>query len=78
MIKIFKADKKYTLDSVPVKLDWVVSNAKSIELTGYGQQSSSGSLIVKPKGETIYTLEVEDDFGNHRADVTIKYNFHNE
>lgn len=72
MIKIFKADKKYTLDSVPVKLDWIVSNAKSIELIGYGQQSSSGSLIVKPKGETTYTLEVEDDFGKQRVDITIK------
>lgn len=72
VIKLFKADKKYTLDSVPVKLDWVVTNAKSVELLGYGQQSSSGSLIVKPKGETTYTLEVEDDFGKYRADFTIK------
>jgi len=72
VIKLFKADKKYTLDTVPVKLDWAVSNAKSIELLGYGQQSPSGSLIVKPKGETTYTLEVEDDFGKQRADFTIK------
>lgn len=71
-IKLFKADKKYTLDTVPVKLDWVVSNAKSIELLGYGHQSSTGSLIVNPKGETTYSLEVEDAFGKQRVDFTIK------
>lgn len=72
VINQFKADKEFTLDSVPVKISWNCSNAKEVEILGYGLQSSSGYLIAYPKEETTYTLRVVDDFGIQKKDITIK------
>lgn len=72
VVKFFKADKEYTLPSVPVKIFWKCINAKKIEIEGIGEQKSSGSLIVLPNEETTYTLCIEDDFGQQRKEITIR------
>lgn len=71
-IKFFKADKEFTLATVPVTLYWDCTNAKKVEIQGEGEQKSTGSLIVYPNDETTYTLCVEDDFGQQRKEITIR------
>lgn len=72
VIKSFKSDKEYTLATVPVKIVWNCTNAKKVEIEGFGEQKLSGSIIVTPDEETTYTLYVQDDFGIQRRDIVIK------
>lgn len=71
-IKYFKADKEYTLDTIPVEIKWACTNAKKVEIIGEGRQDLLGKIIVVPKKETTYILCVEDDFGIQKREITIK------
>ena len=70
-INYFKADKDFTIESVPVKISWVCTNAKKVEIVGFGEQESIGHIIVTPKEKTIYTLIVEDDFGEYKRELKV-------
>ena len=72
VIKRFYADKEYSLKNIPVTISWEVSNAKTVKLSGFGEQASSGSIVVRPRKETTYTLEVEDEFGKHSQELEVK------
>ena len=71
-IQYFKADKEYTLDTIPVKISWHCTNAKKVEIIGEGELAASGSLVITPDKETTYTLCVEDNFGVQRRKITIR------
>lgn len=59
----FKADRNYSFPKLPIVLSWKVLNAKNIQLEGYGEQPSEGSLEVEPINSTTFRLIVEDEFG---------------
>lgn len=71
-INTFKADKLFSYASIPVRLSWECSNAKSVQLKGIGTQNLCGYIIVTPKKDTTYTLSVEDDFCVQSQSLTIR------
>ena len=72
VINYFKADKEYTLATVPVTISWACLNTKKVTIIGLGEQNPSGSLVLTPEEDVTYTLCVEDDFGIQKKMITIK------
>ena len=68
----FISDKSYSLPGVPLQLSWHVLNAKGVRLDGFGDVTHTGTKIVSPKKDTIYSLIVSDAFGEKRHDIEIK------
>lgn len=68
----FNADKFFTLASVPIKLSWNCSNAKSVVIVGMGRQKECGEVVVYPEKDTNYIIEVEDEFRIQSKTLTIR------
>jgi hypothetical protein len=58
----FSADKTVPTEGLEVNLDWVVSNAQSVAISGT-PVSEYGTLTVAPSETTEYTLEVQGKNG---------------
>jgi hypothetical protein len=68
----FEADKDYSYPHLPVVLSWKVEHAQSIELDGYGEQPSEGTLIVEPTRTTTYKLLIKDEFGEKTYEKSVQ------
>ena len=68
----FIADRTYSYPQLPIVLSWIVKNAQSIVLEGYGEQPAEGSLIVEPTKTMTYRLLVKDEFGEKAYEETIQ------
>ena len=66
----FSSDKKYVFPSLPVVLRWNVANANKVWLNSE-EVVFSGSKIVEPTSDTVYTLQAEDEFGVKEGRITI-------
>jgi serine/threonine protein kinase len=71
-ISFFKADRQFVFPTIPVKLTWEVKNATRVEIEGIGTFPSSGETSVQPTIDTIYKLQVTDNFGTISRDLQIK------
>ena len=67
----FSSDKKFVFPSLPVVLNWNVTNANKVWLNSE-EVESSGSKIVEPTSDTVYTLQAEDEFGVKESRITIQ------
>lgn len=67
----FSADKKYVFPSLPVKLTWNVTNANKVWLNSE-EVESSGSKIVEPTSDTVYKLQVQDEFSMKDERITVQ------
>lgn len=71
-INEFYPSKFFTLENIPVKINWDCSNAKKVEILGFGEQEAYGSMIVTQERDTTYTITVKDDFGTSSKSFKIK------
>ena len=67
----FKADKVYSLPTIPIKLTWNAQYAKEIKLDGE-DVGPCGNKIIEVDKETCFILTVEDDFGKTDYPLTIR------
>ena len=70
-ILFFKADKNYTIPSVPILLSWKCTGMKKIEISSIGIVEPSGNQIVYPKGDTSFILSANDEFGVIKQELFI-------
>lgn len=68
----FTADKNTVLSKRAVELSWSVSNAKKIELIGWGKVPNKDHKTIEPEKDTTYTLKVTDAFGTKEHRLRIK------
>lgn len=68
----FMASRLFSYPNLPIKLSWVVNNAVSVLLEGFGEQPKEGNLVVTPGEDTTYVLKVIDSFGEQRRTLTIR------
>lgn len=68
----FRADKTYSYPHLPIRLNWNVQHAKSVELVGFGSVNHIGDKIVEPSEDSNYVLKVTDAFGCQTRQITIK------
>lgn len=71
VVNHFKVDKNFTLENVPIRLDWDCSDADEVEIIGFGKQNSVGNLITTIERETTFVLQVKDAFGEQRQSQSI-------
>jgi hypothetical protein len=67
----FSSDKKFVFPSLPVVLTWNVTNANKVWLNSE-EVESSGSKIVEPTSDTVYTLQAEDEFSVKERRITVQ------
>lgn len=53
-------------------LSWQTQNATTVEISGVGAVAQSGSQIVSPKADTVYTITARNAFGQATAQVAIR------
>lgn len=68
---VFKADKTFTLPSVPVKLSWKVTGGNDILLNGESV-GLEGYKEVFPTKDTEYVLSAQDLFGQTSKNITVR------
>ena len=68
---VFKADKTFTLPSVPVKLSWKVTGGNDILLNGESV-GLEGYKEVFPTKDTEYVLSAQDPFGQTSKNITVR------
>lgn len=68
---VFKADKTFTLPSVPVKLSWKVTGGNDIRLNGEAV-GLEGFKEVIPTKDTEYILSAQDPFGQTSKNITVR------
>ena len=66
----FTADKYYVFPTIPVKLSWMVKNAKKVWLDNE-EIASSGTRIIEPKKAMVCVLSAEDEFGKKEQRIEI-------
>ena len=66
----FTADKYYAFPTIPVKLSWIVKNAKKVWLDDE-EIASSGTRIIEPKKAMVFVLSAEDEFGKKERRLEI-------
>lgn len=68
----FTADKNTVLSKRAVELSWSVSNAKKVELIGWGKVPNKDHKTIQPEKDTTYRLKVTDAFGTKEHHLRIK------
>lgn len=66
----FTADKYYVFPTIPVKLSWMVKNAKKVWLDNE-EVVSSGTKIIEPQKAMVCVLSAEDEFGKKEKRIDI-------
>ena len=66
----FTADKYYVFPTIPVKLSWMVKNAKKVWFDDE-EIVSSGTRIIEPKKAMVCVLSAEDEFGKKEKRIEI-------
>lgn len=74
---LFKADKEFSMPSVPVTVEWDVKNATVVEIVGdcidnNGVKEHKGSFVIEPKKDTKIGIRVTDVFGTKEDVIVIK------
>lgn len=67
----FSSDKEIVFPSIPVKLEWNVTNANKVWF-GSEEVEACGSKIVEPTRETVYRIRAKDEFGMKEEKITIR------
>lgn len=68
----FRSDKPTISEpGDPATLSWVVEGAERVELVNYGEVSATGSQVVNPLGQTLYTLIAYGPSGEATATVIL-------
>jgi serine/threonine protein kinase len=68
---VFESDKQYTLPGVPIELKWKVTHCSKVMLDQQ-EVRKAGATIVTPAEDKLYTLVVEDEFGETTKTVSIQ------
>jgi hypothetical protein len=71
-IDIFNVTPKTITAGGSATLQWYVSGASSVSISGIGNVPSSGSIAISPSSTTTYNLTARNYFGIRTASVTIQ------
>lgn len=71
-IIFFTATPMNIVNGQSTTLSWQTQNATSVTISGVGSVAQSGSQVVSPTSDTVYTITATNSFGQASAQVAIR------